>query len=196
MAERARRRAEFAIALLLEVLGAAGALVLASRDWQLVSLTRQRPFGNEVVGLTGRTVDAAPTALALVALAGVVAVLATKGIWRRQVGVVVALAGAALVWRSLGALPALPAGSARALLPVTSGDAGTVTHVAVTAAWPALSAACGAVVLVAGLLIAWRGHRWVAMSARYESPVSPEEASARANASLWQALERGDDPTG
>lgn len=191
-----RDRAQFALALLLEVVGAGGALLIATRRWQDVTVSRERPFGDVVTGLAGRTIDAAPTALGLVALAGVVAVLATKGVWRRQVGAIVALAGAALVWRSLRGLGTLTARQAAALLPEAHGDAGTVTHVAVTTAWPVLSAACGLLVFVAGALVAWRGQRWAGMSARYEAPASPEEQSARANASLWQALERGDDPTG
>lgn len=191
-----RDRAQFALTLLLDVIGAGGALLIATRHWQDVTVSRQRPFGDVVTGLAGRTIDAAPTALGLVALAGVVAVLATKGVWRRQVGVIVALAGAALAWRSVEGFGALSARGAAALLPAARGDAGTVTRVAVTTAWPVLSAVCGVLVVVAGVLVAWRGHRWAAMSARYEAPASPEEQSARANASLWQALERGDDPTG
>ena len=190
----ARGRWQFALALLLDVAGAGAALLVATRPWQAVTVTRARPFGNVVVHLAGRTIDAAPTALALVALAGVVAVLATKGTWRRLVGLVVALSGAALVWRSLGGLTVLSAGQARALLPEARGDAGTVSDVTVTASWPVLSAVCGALVLVAGALVAWRGAGWAGMSARYEAP-SAEEQSARANASLWQAIDRGDDPT-
>jgi uncharacterized membrane protein (TIGR02234 family) len=188
-------RAQFALALLVDVVGAGGALLLGTRHWQSVTVARPRPFGDEAIGLAGRTIDAAPTALALVALAGVVAILATKRAWRRGVGGIVALAGAALVWRSLGGLGAVSPGQARALLPEARGDAGVVTHVAVTTAWPVLSACCGVLVLVAGALVAWRGHRWAGMSARYEAPASAEEQSARANASLWQAIERGDDPT-
>ncbi|TAM91561.1 MAG: TIGR02234 family membrane protein [Jatrophihabitans sp.] len=189
-------RMQFALALLADVVGAGGALLIATRPWQQVTLARQHPFGNEVLGLSGRTLDAAPTALALVALAGVVAVLATKGVWRRQVGAIVALAGAGLVWRSLDGLAVLSDGGARPLLPQARGDAGAIVSVTVNPAWPALSAACGALVLVAGLAVAVRGHRWAGMSARYEAPVNPDEAAARANASLWQALDRGDDPTG
>lgn len=195
MARDGHGRALFALALLLDVVGAGAALLIATRTWQAVTVTRARPFGDVVVRLAGRTVDTAPTALALVALAGVVAVLATKGVWRRLVGVVVAVAGAALVWRSLDGLTALSAGAARALLPEARGDAGAVTRVAVTTSWPVLSAVCGVLVAIAGALVAWRGPRWAAMSARYESPSTAEERTARANASLWQAIDRGDDPT-
>jgi hypothetical protein len=49
---------------------------------------------------------------------------------------------------------------------------------------------------VAGALIVWRGHRWQVMSARYEAQPDREAEQARAAASLWTALDRGEDPTG
>ena len=53
-------------------------------------------------------------------------------------------------------------------------------------------------VLLAGLVIAARGHRWGGMSARYENAEQqPDDAdqAARASVSLWNALDRGEDPT-
>jgi uncharacterized membrane protein (TIGR02234 family) len=57
-------------------------------------------------------------------------------------------------------------------------------------------------VIVAGVLVALRGHRWGAMSAKYQPPsartMTDEDAArarARADASMWSALDRGDDPT-
>jgi uncharacterized membrane protein (TIGR02234 family) len=63
-----------------------------------------------------------------------------------------------------------------------------------------LSAVGGVLVLTAGVLVAWHGGRWGAMSARYERPAGAgvedaERSRARADAALWTALERGDDPT-
>jgi uncharacterized membrane protein (TIGR02234 family) len=63
-----------------------------------------------------------------------------------------------------------------------------------------LSVVGGVLILAAGLLIAWHGGQWRAMSARYEAPrrpdeADPERARAKADASLWAALERGEDPT-
>ena len=63
---------------------------------------RGAQFLDDMLPVTGRTVDAAPTAMALVALAGVVAVIATRGVARRVVGAVIALAGAGIVWRAAG----------------------------------------------------------------------------------------------
>ena len=200
-----RSRSEFALALLLDLLGAAGALLIARRTWQTARTPRPRPLADDVLAISGHTLDAAPTALGLVALAGVVAVLATRGVARRVVGIVLALSGGLLVWRSATGLAAVSAARARALVEAKhSGvgvDAGIVPHLSVHAQWPVLSALCGVLILAAGLLIALRGHRWGTMSARYEAPSGPasaEDASAaraRADASMWTALDRGADPT-
>ena len=61
---------------------------------------------------------------------------------------------------------------------------------------------------ISGVLVASRGHRWGGMSAKYDAPVDDgtaadrqdsaedaERARLRADASLWSALDRGDDPT-
>lgn len=204
-----RARGEFGLALLLDLAGAALALLVATRTWQTARTPRPRPLADDLLHITGRTVDAAPTALALVALAGVVAVLASRGIARRAIGVVLAAAGAALVWRSLDAARALGAERVRELLIAKhSGvgiDAGTVPHVSVHTGWAVASAACGALVLLAGALIALRGHTWAGMSAKYAAPgaapgrpADPADAERerdRAAAAMWSALERGEDPT-
>jgi uncharacterized membrane protein (TIGR02234 family) len=200
-----RSRAEFALALVLDLLGAAAALLIARRSWQTARTPRPRPLADDVLRISGHTLDTAATALGLVALAGVVAVLATRGLARRAIGVMLALAGALLVWRSLSGLTAASAARIRSLVQAKhSGvgfDAALVPHVTVHAGWPVLSALCGVLVLVAGVLIALRGHRWGTMSRRYDAPsgpVSAEDVSAaraRADASMWTALDRGADPT-
>ncbi|HEY2299203.1 MAG TPA: Trp biosynthesis-associated membrane protein [Jatrophihabitans sp.] len=186
----------FGAALGAQIIGAAALLLIATRDWQTVTTVRPRPFGTDVLELTGRTVDGAITALALVALAGVVAVIATKSTVRRVVGALVALAGAALVWRTSMAFAAVSDARARALVsakhPQVVGPPQITTH----PVWPALSLVAAVLVVAAGAAIALRGGHWAGMSSRYErQSVDPEQAKARADASLWAALESGDDPT-
>lgn len=203
MSER-RARVEFAAALALQLVGAAGALVLAGRTWQTIVTPRPRPLGDSVLQLTGGTVDAASSALALVALAGVVAVLATRGPGRVAIGVVLAGVGAALVWRAMAGGATIGPARARAFVqshPGVGADPGAVSRVTVHSGWAALSAGCGLLVLAAGLLIALRGRHWASMSARYETPAArgdldEETARTRASALLWSALDRGHDPTG
>lgn len=198
-----RSRAEFGAALLLQLIGSALVLLIATRHWQTVSVLRPHPLTNQSFGLSGRTIDAASTALAVVALAGVVAVLALRGWPRRVVGVIVALVGIGIIWRSLQHRSAVGLNRAYDLhgtdKNINLGTALPASHVTAHGAWPWLSAACGLLVAAAGVLVAARGHRWAAMSARYESPVvTPSDAQAaraRADASLWKALDEGDDPT-
>ncbi|HEY3737201.1 MAG TPA: Trp biosynthesis-associated membrane protein [Jatrophihabitans sp.] len=196
-----RQRGEFAGALVLLVAGAALALLFASFTWETLSVSREAPLGNLVLHVSGRQVDAAPTALALVALAGVVAVLATRGIWRRGIGVIVALDGLALIWRA--ATASLSTDRAWAIivekLPSVGPANDSFGSSGSSGAWSAVTAACGVLVLLAGVTTAWRGAAWAGMSARYSRTPDPIEdaaaAQAKANASLWNSLEHGDDPT-
>jgi uncharacterized membrane protein (TIGR02234 family) len=199
-----RSRVEYVLALLLDVIGAGGVLLVSTRTWQTIRTVRARPFATDLLHVSGRTVDAAPTALALVGLAGLVAVLATRGVARRVVGALVAVAGVATVWRSAAAVPAVGEGRARVLLhdkhEIVSGTGVVDQTVTTHPVWGVLSIAGGVLMLLAGALIAWRGSRWASMSARYETPApapdpDDDRARARADATLWTALERGEDPT-
>ena len=198
-----RSRAEIGAALLLQLVGSALALLIATRHWQTAYVVRPHPLTNQSFGLSGRTIDSATTALAVVALAGVVAILAVRGWPRRLIGVIGALVGAGIVWRSLQHTSAVSLNRAYDLhgdnKNINLGTALATSHVTAHPAWAWLSAICGLLVAAAGLLVALRGHRWAAMSARYESPVrTPADAQAeraRADASLWKALDEGDDPT-
>ncbi len=186
----------FAAALAAQIVGAGAVLLIATRTWQTIRTAREHPFTDDVVSVSGRTVDGAVTALALVALAGVVAVIATKGGARRVIGALVAASGVALIWRTASAMPAVDATRARELVRAAHPQVAGTPHVATHPGWAVLSLAGAVLVVAAGLLIAWRGARWAGLSARYErAPVDPEQARARADASMWTALERGDDPT-
>ena len=210
MNDRQRGRAEFSATLVVELIGSGAAALIAGRHWQ--TITAPNDLLHRSLEVTGRTVDSAPTALALVALAGVVAVLATRGIVRRAIGVVVALAGVGLIWRSAAAGSAISTSRARELLAQKGGvtNDSLVPHVQVHGGWSVLSILCGVLVVLAGAVIAGRGSRWAAMSARYESPSSQPRAvpadgngtedstvaaPANVDVSMWTALDRGDDPT-
>lgn len=201
-----KRHAEFAAALVALIVGAGGALLASLPTWQTLSVPRAHPLSDVVVDITGRDVDSAVTALGLVALAGVVAVLATRGLWRRGVGVVIAAAGVGLIVRAALSIGAVGADRARSFVEsrrrtVNVADS-VLPHIDVTSVWPVLSMLCGVLVTAAGAMVAARGGRWQAMSARYEASggaaetaPDPEFDEARAAASMWSALDRGEDPT-
>ena len=192
-----KARVQFGLALLALVLGGGGALLISTRTWQTIR-TPQDSGRIDVLNVTGRAIDTAPLAFALVALAGVVAVLATQGWVRRTVGALVAISGALLVLRSATAIGAVSASTARSLVrskhtSVTYSSTLPV-HVTTHPVWGTLSIVCGVIVILAGALIAIRGSRWAAMSARYENPSATQERAVT-DASMWTALDRGEDPT-
>jgi uncharacterized membrane protein (TIGR02234 family) len=188
-------RTEFAGSLAAELLGAAGALLVATRTWQSVRILRPRPLADQFLAVSGRTLNAAPTALALVALAGVVAVVASRGLVRRAVGLVVAASGVALVAYSLLGSGAISVARAQSLARAKhSAQVALGWQVHTHPAWPVLSAVSGGLVVVAGVAVLLRGHRWGGLSARYDAP-SAAASQTRGDAALWNALDRGDDPT-
>ena len=189
-------RRELALALLLDLIGAGAVLLIAPRHWQSVTLERAgRP--PVTLAVTGRTLDGAPTALAVAALAAVVALLATRGLLRRVIGLALAAVGVVVLWRSLAGASAVSAAHARDLVAARHpASVDGAVRIAVHSGWAWASAVAAAAVLAAGLLVTLRGHRWQGMSARYEAPaVDDETARARADLSMWNALDRGDDPT-
>ncbi|WP_250212952.1 Trp biosynthesis-associated membrane protein [Acrocarpospora catenulata] len=161
---------EMAVWLVVCAAGAGLAWLAAGRDWGLPAagaVTVNRP----VAALTGDEVAAWLTPVALAALAGCVAVLATRGVWRSVVGVLVALCGAGVVAAGLQAYG---------------------TAVLDRTYWPVAAVAGGALLLVGGLVTALRGRRWAGMSARYSRTPDDSAPSARR---LWDALDEGLDPT-
>jgi uncharacterized membrane protein (TIGR02234 family) len=130
-------------------------------------------------------------AVALAALAGVVAVLATKGAGRQVVGAVIALCGAGLavlVWRGVTDAGLSAWARGEALLMGLSGYTYTVMPL-----WPSVAALGAALVLAGGGAAVVRGRSWGGMSARYRREAGPEEV--KGERALWDAMDRGDDPT-
>lgn len=187
-------RRQAAAALAAQLLAAAGALLISTSGWQTVRVARQRPLADVIVDVSGRTLDASVTALALVALAGVVAIPATRGNARRAVAVLVVLTGVAMAWRAALGISALSPQRASALAASRGNavgiDAASAARVSVRLVWPVLSIVCGAVVAGAAALLAVRTGSWSMLSGRYEAP-----KALPSDASMWTALDRGDDPT-
>lgn len=171
-----------------------GLLVLAASGQAWVRVLQG---GSAAEAPTGGALGPALTPVALAGLAGVVAVLATKGVGRRIIGALLALcgAGAGVAIRS-----ALDAGTVTGWLSEQNAvHAVTAPSWEIAFLWPSVAAA-GALLLFAGGVVAIvRGATWAGMSARYER--DPDQAARRKSAqvsgdrALWDALDRGDDPT-
>jgi uncharacterized membrane protein (TIGR02234 family) len=191
-------RRSLALMLLSAVLGASVVLATVGRTWADGTVAFQ---GTPLhVSVTGSETTGLPGALALVGLASAVAVFAVRGVGRRLVGLLLALAGVGTVGAAVAAATGTAALDRRADTAVGLSRA-AVSGVGHTA-WPWAVVAGGLLLVVAGLLVLARGRDWPGMSSRYEAPVGrsvdPSTAAAsRAEtpADLWKALDRGEDPT-
>jgi uncharacterized membrane protein (TIGR02234 family) len=189
-------RYSLAAAIAADLLGAVGVLFFAGAKWQQVVVGRARPLPDAVANLSGRDLHGGTTAFALIALAGVVAIAATRGWARRLVGLVLAAAGAVVVWYSIDGVTAVSADQARASINGVGVDSASPAHVTVHAVWPVLTAISGAVIVLAGLLTVVYAGRWSALAGRYEAPTEGARAArVTGDIALWSALDRGDDPT-
>jgi hypothetical protein len=200
MTLRAPRR-ELAVVVVLCAAGAVMALIAARQGWTVEVVERPAPVPDERVVRDGGELLPWLPGLGWVALAGAGALIALRGRWRRAVGGLLVAVGAGLV-----------AGAGAGV----TGPGGGV--------WPAWCAVGGVAVAAAGVLAVWRGRRWPAMGARYERAGSrksgvpadqnghsgPTGRSAEGTVGdtprgdtpealspeqIWQALDRGEDPT-
>ncbi|GAA0557752.1 hypothetical protein GCM10010172_45980 [Paractinoplanes ferrugineus] len=173
------RRRLYPLTVLASLAGSALALYAITRTWSVHVIPRPGMSGLRE-SRTGTDVQPWVTGLAVVALAGTGALLATSGWARRALGVLLSLAGLGVTIGAIAGRVGLDPGSA--------GAGGTL--------WPVGCAAGGLIVLAGGLSTLARGHEWPGMSARYErKPVATAPAPADHRAA-WDALDRGDDPTG
>ena len=191
------------------------AVVLTLAGGALVLLGVTRPWVDVVQGdaLTvealRRSVDGTAIApelrgLGLVALAGVLALVATRGFGRVLVGALLAASGAATFalaahWLDQDSLFAETERNEH--LCVANGVllCHRPSHVQLdrlvshrAPVW--LAVAGGALVLGGGSLTFARGRGWAGLGSSYEPP-GAEEAEPVTDKGVWDALDRGDDPT-
>ena len=159
-----------ATAVLTGLATAGLALYAVTRVWRTVEHTRPKPLPPEVVTLTGGDLAAWAVPAAVVALAGSLALVAASGTARRVVAVLLGLAGAGVA------------------------AAGVTGFAEAAGIWPAVTVlAAVAVVLIAGWAVR-DGAGWPAMSARYDRDAKRTPVPDAPEA-LWDALDRGEDPT-
>ncbi|XVU27447.1 Trp biosynthesis-associated membrane protein [Actinoplanes sp. CA-054009] len=176
-------RRSYLLSLVACLAGAGIAAYGATRTWSLD--VAHRPGMSDVrTPQTGADLEPWLIGLALVALAGTGALLATHGWVRRGLGVLLTLAGLGVI---VGALVGR--------LGLDVGEAGSGATF-----WPIACALGGAIIAAGGLTAARQGHLWPRMSARYDRKPSPSarrppEQAAVDSRAAWDALDRGDDPT-
>jgi uncharacterized membrane protein (TIGR02234 family) len=192
---------QYGYALLAGAVGAGLVLLALREQWAQAVFTPQKPLTAEVVSVSGNDLVPLAGALALAALAGLIAVIATRGVARRAVGVLLALfgagAGAAVLTTVTGAT-VLSVAAGKVASPESaalSGAAGSTTSGASSSGALVLSNSAGHAIMTgapwhvaviigallifaAGLATAMRGQDWPVMSARYDAPGAREAAAA------------------
>lgn len=188
-----KSRRELATTVLIALLGGIIAWVAAGRVW--ATGTAGEAPSTLAVSATGNDLSAAVTALALTALAGGLALLATQRLARRLVGVLLVAVGVGVAVNAFGARGAGHAAHILGEKAAAKGFAsGSVP--AHTASWWLLAAVGGVLIVLAGVAAIARGAAWPGMSSRYEN-TAPQTADVvpETPKDLWDALDRGEDPT-
>lgn len=189
------RRGLYGPTLVLGLASALGVVVGASRPWLRATATvpglptiHASVSGADLVPLAG--------ALGVAMLAAFGAVVATRGVVRRLLGLAVLVAAVVVLVVSVrpsGATDQLMAGlSARGW---SGGDYSTQTT-----AWRWLVVAGAVAAGAAGALTAAFGNQWAVMGARYDAPTplggaTEQRAEDLSEIDVWRALDGGRDPT-
>lgn len=216
-------RREYAAALLAGAVGAGLILLAVRQHWARAVFTPPKPLSSQVVDVSGADLVPLAGALAVAALAGLAAVVATRGAARRAAGILLALFGAAAgaaVTASVTAAAVVSVAAGHVASPesaavtgaagsTTGGSAGSAAVVVAGSAghavmsgtpWRLAVLAGSLLIFAAGLAAALRGPDWPVMSARYDAPrrrghSDGPRARPRDSASMWESLSGGDDPT-
>lgn len=155
-----------------------------------------------VAEIPGRALVPVAAGVGVLLLAGVAGIVATKGVARRALAVVLLVAAVAGSWACIDVGSGLPANATNRLsdslgmAPVAM--EGSTWWLVAVGGLALAGASAGATVL--------RGARWPAMGGRYErsTPAAaaqrngtsvPSEGAELSPAQLWDALDRGEDPT-
>ena len=149
-------------------------VVAAGLLWAASALAWASPGRTSTGGaVAGSSAPSALTGVALLALAGIAAVVATSGVARRAVGVLLGVAGVVVLVATVGAVLAAKA---------------------VVGTGPLLAAGGGLVLAAVGSVVVARERRLARLGARYAAEGS-RSAPADPDRAAWLALDEGRDPT-
>jgi len=174
-----KKVAGYGLALLGLIGGGAGALWSLAQPWATEVVSNG--FTTSDVAVSGASLYPVGLAGAWVALASVVAIVATSGRVRQFFGVVVLASAAAVIAAPLMYL----------LLDevIVGTEIGQPRSATTSSTWWIVTLICGLVVAAAGLITIVRGSRWRRLSARQDGQ------RQKAVVSAWDALDEGKDPT-
>lgn len=189
-------------------------LWLSSRSTWVTATVEDELSGGSTVELIGNFWSLELMGLTLLLLAGAIAGLALRRMGRRMVGVICALAGAAVAW---GPLQLLTTGAdpyrAQQLLQASEANQNAVDNVSISA-WaqvvsadvailgPVVAVIAGAAAVFGGVLLAMqpgadkpRSHKYETSAAREEALAEDLQNSPDSGRVMWDALDADIDPT-
>lgn len=177
-------------------LSGATALIAGSQTW--ISFMLDGTHSVETV--TGNAANAAlaPVSVALVAAA--LALTIAGPVFRRVLGVLVALLGAGLIALTGGVLAdplAAAGGRITELTGIAGGAAGSAVLWSDVSAWGWVSLIAGALAVVLGVVVLIFSGRWGSAGRKYDSAPKAEGAAGGApdRISDWDSLSEGTDPS-
>ncbi len=176
-------RRGYAIALFALTVAALVAYIAAGATWVTATLD---DLAGGTERATGRDLLPVAGALPLLALAGLVGIIATRGRVRAIVGGFLLVAGGvAAVWvLTSGALDDWRADPARASA-ATEVSAGPIAATTLAAL----------VVAAVGVATMARGSGWPSMGSKYETAARRDRRPSTTPQATWDAIDRGEDPT-
>jgi uncharacterized membrane protein (TIGR02234 family) len=187
-------RQQLAVVLLLGAVGAAVVFLAMRAGWAQVRTAAPSPLPASVGTVTGASMLPYVDALVLAALASLAAVLATRRLLRRIVGILLVglgagiavgvsagLSAAAAVAAAAGVGSSVASGNGAGVGSVTAGGgssstalpnvAGYASHVVFSAdGWRVMAVAGAIAIGAAGAITAWRATRLPVMAGRYDRP--------------------------
>lgn len=171
------------------VLAAAGLLVSAGQTWIIVEVdvAGQTTLSESV---TGQSVVPLTTGAGIVLLAGVAGVVATRGVARPIIGGLLAVISGAALWAAASFAVGLPQTAVQA----AQRSVADGVQAQSTSAWM-LAAAGAGLGIGAAAMVALRGRSWPGLGSRYQRGDAAQAGRDLSPAQMWDALDRGEDPT-
>lgn len=200
------RRARLLSVVVIVACGALG-VISSTQTWLTVVLDDGAHHALEVPGASAVPV-LAPLSLAVLALG---AALSIVGLALRYVfGALAVLIGGLLAWSTAAVVFQHPVSAVASVVTEATGIAGESSVAKLVAsitatAWPAVTLAVWAVLVVAGVFVLATGHAWARTGRRYRTVDAPRtstpagsrphDAAGSRSIDDWDDLSRGEDPT-
>lgn len=201
-------RRELSVAVLLATAAGAVGLLAGSRPWFDLTVVRDSPLPPAEATVAGGTVSPLVPGLSLVVLAAAAGLLATRRWGRVLIGLAVLAAGVGMFVATAPWLGDVSGARVQELAAAVNLPSGAVGDARADGPLVALAAAVLAV--ATGALTAVRSRRWPALGSRYDAPAptarasptgtpgppaGPTKATPASDREVWDALDRGEDPT-